>query len=101
MKGERSQWIQQSDGKYCLKDRRGGSKGDGRRKILSTGRGRQAAWLKQKDAESAGNFGETSPLRTDNSESNKNELLEILDDDQEELMEEEAKGPGISNPHRQ
>ena len=39
-----------------------------------------------------GNFGEISPLKTDNSEFY--EKLEILDDDQNDLVGVESKGPG-------
>ena len=69
--------------------------------FFAKGGGRETAWLKQKDAKSAGNFGEISLLRTDNSEFNRDEVLEILDNDQDNLVGVESKGLGISNPHWQ
>ena len=66
---------------------KGRPKGDGRRIIPCKWRGREATWLKQKDTKSAGSFGEIFPLRIDNSESNKNEVLDIIDDDQDDLVE--------------
>ena len=57
--------------------------------------------MEQKDAKSTGNFGEISPLRSDNSEFNRNKVLEILDNDQYNLVGGESKGPGISNPRWQ
>ena len=84
MRGESSWSIQKSEREYCLKIPKGGSKKDRRRIVLCKGRGEEAAWLKQKDAESAGNFGKKSLPRIDNSEFYG--TLEIIDDNQDSLV---------------